>query len=407
MSKQITQEEIEKYWEIFCTLSGGGTHLSGDQAARVLKNSNLRDDQLSTVWDLADIDTDGSLDFEEFCVAMRLTFDLVNGVYKELPGRLPVYLVPESKAHLVDANQALNNTAPQIERALELDDDTPGLKDGFDWYMSPSDKDGYDKIYSANADGHGQLSYYALEDLYASLDVPDTEIQKAWKLVNPKNGPTIGKDQAFAFLHVLNNRHEGYRIKWTVPASLRATFEKNQIDYNVSNVRSLRARDNDDGAPTFSSKKEAFGQSYLTRLGIGGRGGYTPSGTDFSSSKDQDWEEVRLKRQLADLEKKIEETEAAAASRRDRSKHGATGASKQTLVKRELEQMLEYKRLHLRELDDATRENRKTGGASLSSLREDLDMVRQQVDALEGHLRSREEVLTTLKAEIEQEKASR
>jgi len=83
------------------------------------------------------------------------------------------------------------------------------------------------------------------------------------------------------------------------------------------------------------------------------------------------------------------------------------GASKQALVKRELEQMLDYKRQQLRELDDATKESGKTGGASLSSLREDLDMVRQQVDALESHLRSREEVLATVKAEIEQEKASR
>jgi len=130
------------------------------------------------------------------------------------------------------------------------------------------------------------------------------------------------------------------------------------------------------------------------------------AGTDFSSSKDLDWEEVRLKRQLADLEKKIEETEAAAASRRDRSKHGAMGASKQALVKRELEQMLEYKRQQLRELDDAAKDSGKAGGASLGSLREDLDMVRQQVDALESHLRGREEVLVALKAEIELEKAS-
>jgi len=405
MAPRIEPSEIETYWNIFTTRTNGGTHLTGEQAAPLLKNSGLRDDQLERIWDVADIDNDGNLDFEEFCVGMRIIFDIVNGEYADVPTTLPDWLVPESKSHLVQANRAVTGKQVQFER-VEDDLDEPGLKDGFDWYMKPADKSKYESIYQENRDMRGEISFNSLTDLYESLDVPDTDIRSAWNLINPQAASTVNKDACLAFLHILNNRHDGYRIPRTVPASLRSSFERNQIDYQLDSERnkpsaaaSRWAAKSDESTAT--GRKAKFGDQYLTRLG---RSGFKTQGTDFSTAKTEDWEEVRLKRHLAELDDKMARIEEQANIRAGRGAHGSRD-SKPALVKRELEQLLDYKRKEARELEEGS--GKVKAGGDLKAVREDLSTVQEQIDGLEAHLSSRIKVLDQLRREIEDEKANR
>ena len=403
-SKKIEQWEITRYWEIFSSLSNGATHLDGSQAAAVLKNSRLSDAQLERIWDLADVDGDGRLDFEEFCVAMRLVYDLMNGDLATLPPSLPDWLVPESKAHLVQANRALHSggspslrNPPHPDSADEDDDDpdVPGLRGGFDWYTSPSARARYDNIYADTRDPRtGLVSFAALADATTDLHLPDTDLRSAWNRVNPRSAPAVNHAAAHAFLHILYQRHAGARLPRSVPASLRATFDQAHIDHDLDAHRPVAParRGFDADADTPTSRKAQFGDAYISRLSGGGRG---LKGTDIAPSADADAERRRLQKHLNGIEDRLAQGKTGARGRPD---------SRSTLARRELETLRDYKRRVLRELEAGNSGG--DGGKGLSGVAEDVAVVREQVEGLEAHLRRREEVLQGLRGELEAERAA-
>ncbi|GAM18969.1 hypothetical protein SAMD00019534_021440, partial [Acytostelium subglobosum LB1] len=80
---------------IFYSLNPAEGKVTGVIAKQPLQSSGLSNDVLAKIWRLSDIDRDGKLDVDEFCLAMHLINTKIQGFL--IPDVLPPTLIPHSK----------------------------------------------------------------------------------------------------------------------------------------------------------------------------------------------------------------------------------------------------------------------------------------------------------------------
>jgi len=91
----IVAKDRYKYDAIFDTLNPIDGKVSGSAAKGEMIKSKLPNNVLGKIWKLSDVDKDGMLDADEFALAMHLMNIKLDG--NDLPGELPVHLIPPSK----------------------------------------------------------------------------------------------------------------------------------------------------------------------------------------------------------------------------------------------------------------------------------------------------------------------
>lgn len=98
----ITPAQRLKYKQVFDNHQHTG-YLTGSEARKLLSGSGLTHPVLAQIWCLADIDADGNLSSDEFCVAMHLIDQTKSGF--PLPATLPPDLIPPTQRKLRRASE--------------------------------------------------------------------------------------------------------------------------------------------------------------------------------------------------------------------------------------------------------------------------------------------------------------
>ncbi|KAI9013888.1 cytoskeletal-regulatory complex EF hand-domain-containing protein [Phycomyces nitens] len=367
----ITAEEKTKYAEIFQARGQVNGYMSGSIARDVLLSSSLPPDRLEKIWDLSDIDKDGSLDFEEFCIAMHLTFECINGA--DTPTSLPPTLIPQSKVHLFPSGYISQQQAGMMPQQTGMMPQQTGMMPQqtgmmpqqtgyaqyqqpyatgytqapppsgpveFSWDMTPQDMTSYQNIYSKYANETGKVKFGLMDDFYRALGLSHADLSDAWSLVDVNHTYALTQDQCLTYFHILNQRTKGAPIPKQLPPDLQAAFAgEYAADLGERPGAGTGARK---GNNQSMSKSAQLADSYVNRLGVASTS-LSSKGTSVKGEKYD--EEEMLKRELEVVRLQAKEAQKRALAMKE---HGSNDFESRPL-RDQFQALYDYK---LRQLTD-------------------------------------------------------
>lgn len=137
----VTPQDKAQFDQIYATVDTQNRgYITGEQAVGFFSNSRLPEDALAQIWDLADINSEGQLNRDEFAVAMYLIKQQRSkrDGRDVLPQSLPSNLIPPNMRRQPIAPQ--QPTAPVFDNAANISAPKSASEDlfGLDAFSSPS-----------------------------------------------------------------------------------------------------------------------------------------------------------------------------------------------------------------------------------------------------------------------------
>ncbi|KAJ2260403.1 endocytosis defective- protein [Coemansia sp. RSA 376] len=394
----ITNEERQQYQQHFFTANPRDGKLPGPVARENLMQSGLPTNQLGGIWELADIDKDGALDFDEYCIALKLVFSLLNHKIAAIPPTLPPELIPQSKYQYF-ISSPMGNTYGGTPNVVA----TPVT---LEWYVPGEDRARYEGIFAQYSRGSAQVRLLDLDEFLNTLGIPRSTVMQAWSLVDVRKYQQLNSEQFVFLLHIISYVVKGARVPDTLSPAVKDTIYRSlNLDsdtssnthgyrYSKPSTSSVGGRPADSRQPGLYGEKSgnvALADSYLSKLKTSSTF-KNEAGSRYASSSKNTEEERKLRNELKELDEELKRIKSEGAQQTTGSKD---------------EEQLEAILAELRELKTFKAGERMRSESSGQSGGESVQEIKQSIFNLEGHLatllsekRAMDEFIATAKQEL-------
>lgn len=206
--------ERANYDQLFDSLQPINGVIPGNKVKGLLIDSKLPVDTLGRIWDLADMDKDGSLDRHEFIVAMHLVYKALEKY--AIPNVLPPELMPPGKRKdSIPAGPVIPVTAVPVAPVgaplmQPAEPPKPVPVPQVPWVVSPEERTRYETLFiQSDVDKDGFVSGMEIKDVFLQSGVSQAILARIWGLCDMKQTGKLNSEQFCLAMWLINQKLKG------------------------------------------------------------------------------------------------------------------------------------------------------------------------------------------------------
>ncbi|KAI0542068.1 hypothetical protein GGR58DRAFT_453873 [Xylaria digitata] len=250
----LTPEKVSQYAAIFENQSLQNGILPGGPAKTIFEKSQLPNEVLGRIWQLADTEQRGGLVLTEFVIAMHLLTSMKTGALRALPNILPPALYEAAIRRAPSASrqsptvtgapvsaiprQLSGSAQPRTSSPLGRPPlGTQGIgilpqASGSDWLIMPADKAKYDQFYAdLDKTNKGYITGEEAVPFLSQSKLSEDALAQIWDLADINSEGRLTKDSfAVAMYLIRQQRTKSGPLPASLPPSLVPPSFRNRIE---------------------------------------------------------------------------------------------------------------------------------------------------------------------------------